>query len=120
MCVCAYKECVAQTRLLTSGRASERETDGGKERFIFHTVRGKDGKHNFFGQELSADKKAICIPQSFGGFGLFAGCIFVNTGPSELLNLSVHKCRTRRERERNAADELLYVLRGEAAYIWGF
>lgn len=65
----------------------------------FIGVRGKDGKHNFFGQGLSADKKAICIPQSFGDFGLFGGCIFVNTGPSELLNLSVHKHRAPWKRE---------------------
>lgn len=83
--------CSANTSANIGESESERETDGGKERFIFHTVRGKDGKHNFFGQELSADKKPICIPQSYGGFGLFASCIFVNTGPSELLNLSVHK-----------------------------
>ncbi len=99
-------------------RESEREENKAS---YFIGVRGKDAKHNFFGQGLSADKKAICIPQSFGGFGLFGGCIFVNTGPSELLNLSVHKrgrAMKERERERERADEVLYMLRCKTAYIF--
>lgn len=71
------------------------------------------------GRSSALIKKTICIPQSYEGFGLFAGCIFVNTGPSELLNLSVHKCRTRSEREKNVADEILYMLLGETKHILG-
>ncbi len=50
-------------------------------------------------------KKTICIPQSFGGLWPVWRLHIVNTGPSELLNLSVHKRASapwKREQEREA------------------